>query len=477
MKAYTASEAARIVGGRIIAGDGSGNIRDFSTNSGEGDKETLFVPVIGEHVDAHDYIGAAYRQGMRAVFTSRGEICPETEGMTYIQVEDTIRALQSFGAYVRNTFSLPVLGITGSVGKTTTKEMIAAALNTEHCVLKTEGNRNGQIGLPEMMCKITPEHDMAVIEMGISLPGEMSRLAEIARPECAVFTNIGVSHIGQLGSRENIRREKLNIINEFPDGGVLIVNGDDPLLRALADAPETVEMDKKSAERFSRIKLITYGSGEHCDFRAVQLQENSEKTSFVLEYQKQGQLCTQRVELAVAGLHNVRNALAALAAAEHFGVSLEKAAAGLAAYRPIAMRGGKLQAGEATIIDDTYNASPDSMRGAIDILTATAAKRRIAVLADMLELGELSKSCHEEVGQYLETKNIDFLIAIGQEAAYYTAAAAGTKSCCVQTNEEAVEYLKQLVRPGDVILFKGSRGMQLEQVVRAITAYLQNGIE
>ena len=534
MRAYRAEEIAEIVGGSVLAGDGSAEILRFSTDSREGDANTMFVPVIGGHADAHDYIPDAYRHGMRAVFTSRGEALPGTPGMTYVGVEDNVAALQRFGAYIRDSLAVPVIGITGSVGKTTTKEMIAAALETELVILKTEGNMNSQVGVPRMLCRLEPEHQAAVIEMGMSEPGEMEKLAASARPECAVMTNIGVSHIGQLGTKSNIRKEKLNIINEFPDGGTLFLNGDDPMLAELAEMQLGLgnswkAMSERSRERFEKARIVTFGLGEHCDYRAAGITVQNGRTVFRLHCPGDGGDYPGEVTLSVAGEHNVRNALAAIAVAAHYGVSPERAAEGLAGYEPIAMRGGKTEADGVVLIDDTYNASPDSMRGGIDILASTEAERRIAVLADMLELGELSRACHEEIGRCAAERGVDLLVAVGSEARYYAeafdrqseecAAAAeetdfaaepdfaekpgrtgesdfvkepnpateaeqrresgrpgaavcagrgGRRQVHFDTNAEALEFLKRELVRGDAVLFKGSRGMRLEELVNGI---------
>lgn len=569
MRAYTVKEIADIVGGELIAGDGGRQITEFSTSSKEGDAATMFVPVIGERADAHDFIGDAYAHGMRATFTCRGRqtengrdgvgpaggaavaggaaekkaprvLKPDAENereagqeaMAYVYINEpgeknpNVAALQRFGAHVRGTFSLPVVGITGSVGKTTTKEMVAAALQTGLCTLKTAGNMNSQIGVPRMMCRLGAEHEIAVIEMGMSMPGEMERLVRVARPESAVMTNIGVSHIGQLGSKENIRREKLNIINAFPDGGVLFLNGDDPMLAQAADAwravreeaagqpahgmpqekaagagvrqgaepvPEAgaaaetgetfitqsgtvtvhgVELDAPTAERFRHIRIVTCGTGEDCDYRAKNIRTEGEETHFTLctggktPEQPEKRLS---VRLCVLGQHNVLNALTAFAVAEHYGIAPEQAAEGLYGYHPIAMRGGHIEANGMTLIDDTYNASPDSMRGGIDSLMATRAKRHIAVLADMLELGAISKECHEQVGRYAAERGVDYIVAVGREARYYISASTGVESRLFADNGEALAFLERFVQPGDAVLFKGSRGMQLEQLVAGLS--------
>lgn len=474
MRSYQAKEIAEIVNGKIVAGDGLAEITDCSTDSRERGEGLLFVPVIGERVDAHDFIADAYKNGMRAVFTSRGEVVPGTEGMTYIQVEDTVAALQQFAAHVRDGFNIPIIGVTGSVGKTTTKEMIAAALAAERKVLKTEGNMNSQVGLPKMMLRLKEEHEIAVIEMGMSLPGEMARLARVAKPTCAVITNIGVSHIGQLGSKENIRREKLNIINELPERGLIVINADDPLLAELKTARGRVGVDETTKEKLVSHRIVTYGTGENADYQATDISYMGDKTFFLLS--KKNDVVMQPVILSTLGEHNVLNALAAIAVAEYFDVEPKSAVKGLMAYEPTAMRGGKQVKNGITVIDDTYNASPDSMKGGIDILLATKAERRIAVLADMLELGALSESCHREVGAYLAAKkanetpekSADLLVAIGTEARYFAAAAEGIEAHCFENNKEALQFLKGYLKEGDAVLVKGSRGMHLEEIVDGI---------
>ena len=474
MRTYQAKEIAEIVNGKIIAGADTAEVADCSTDSRESGEMLLFVPVIGERVDAHDFIADAYKNGMRVTFTSRGEVVPGTEDMTYIQVEDTVAALQQFAAQVRSEYDIPVVGVTGSVGKTTTKEMIAAALSVGMKVLKTEGNMNSQVGLPKMMMRLNEEHEIAVIEMGMSLPGEMARLAKVAKPACAVLTNIGVSHIGQLGSKEKIRQEKLNIINELSERGVIIVNANDPLLAELKSARGRVGVDEVTKEKLVSHHIVTYGTDENADYRATDISYMGDKTFFLLN--KKNDVVMQPVILSALGEHNVLNALAAIAVAEYFEVEPKDAAKGLMAYNPPAMRGGRQEKEGIIVIDDTYNASPDSMKGGIDILMATKAERHIAVLADMLELGEFSESCHREVGAYLATKktieapeqHADLLVAIGTEAKYYAEEAKGIEAHCFANNSEAMAFLKDFLKPGDAVLVKGSRGMHLEEIVDGI---------
>lgn len=469
------------VNGKLLCGDPEEAVTSVSTNSKEINQGTLFVPIIGERVDAHKFITMALDAGAVAAFTSEHteNSSDLNKNKAYIQVENTLTALQQFGAYYRSLFPIPVIGITGSVGKTTTKEMIAAALATEKNVLKTAGNMNSQIGLPLMMFQIEPEHDIAVIEMGISERGEMQRLCNIARPEIAVMTNIGVSHIGQLGSRENIRKEKLNIINHFGEKeqfeARLYINGEDDMLSSLLqEDKETVDMDQPTKDAMKKTKVVSFGQENTNAYYAENVQTVGEETHFIY-ISKSGK---EDVILSVLGIHNVNNAVVALAVAEQFGIAPNAAKKGLKAYQPIAMRGQVYERDGVKIIDDTYNASPDSMKSGIHVLLEMQGiTRRITLLADVLELGDVSQKCHYEVGSYIaalekEGKKIDTVFTVGTEAAFIADAVRTegkdifTKS--FSSNEEAVSYLKSYLKEGDAIMLKGSRGMHIDEIVEAL---------
>lgn len=470
------------VEGELLCGDLEEEITNVSINSREIQPGTLFVPIIGEKVDAHKFISMALQDGAVATFTSKHgkENCKEfCQGKAYIRVEDTLAALQKLGAYYRSLFSLPVIGITGSVGKTTTKEMIAAALETKKRVLKTAGNMNSQIGLPLMMFQIEPEHEVAVIEMGMSEVGEMERLCAIARPEIAVMTNIGVSHIGQLGSRENIRKEKLNIINQFGEKDrfepTLYVQGEDDMLcELLQDNVEDVDMDAPTRQAITHTKVVAFGQKESDDYYAKNIRTKGEESHFTY-VSESGE---EDVVLSVLGSHNVNNAVVALAVAEQFGIAPCDAKEGLKEYRPIAMRGQTYEKNGITIVDDTYNASPDSMRsGANVLLEMEKVDRRILILADVLELGEVSHKCHYDVGTYVaevekQGKKIDMVLTFGEEAkAICEGVKDRTKDIFAQNfskKEELIAYVKEHVHSGDGILVKGSRGMHMEEVVDAL---------
>lgn len=487
MEALKISKIVEVVGGTLAQGNPEEYITSVSTNSKEMKAKSLFVPIIGERVDAHNFIAGAMEAGAVATFTSRAmsEIAV-VEGKSYILVEDTIAAMQKLAAYYRSLFAIPVIGVTGSVGKTTTKEMIAAALETKFSVLKTAGNMNSQVGLPLTIFNIDHSHEIAVIEMGMSEEGELAKLAAIARPNIAVVTNIGVSHIGQLGSKENIRKEKLNIINENTSvhPGTLYVNGNDQLLHELLpyqsdlmqpeQAKVFVDLTPKTKEALLHTKVATYGTEPCAEYYAKNISVNGGNTTFTLVTSDREEV----VELQVLGEHNVMNACVAVAIAKQLGIPEAEAKRGLFTYQPIAMRGQIDVVNGITIIDDSYNASPDSMKSGINVLLAMSdVTRRIAVLADVLELGEKSRECHYEVGEYivklkLEGTSIDELVVIGKEAKAIAEAVeeakVGIRTYQYDSNEEATAYLKATCKVGDALLVKGSRGMHTDEIVKAM---------
>lgn len=450
----TAEQIARACGGILLCGDPQTEITSFSTDSREIRPGCLFVPIKGERTDAHIYIEATLASGAAGTFTQY-QNAPAEDSHPWIYVENTCQALQKVAAWYRAQFQIPVVGITGSVGKTTTKEMVALAFSARYNTMRTQGNQNSQIGLPLTIFQLAPEHEAAVIEMGMSEFGEMARLSAIAHPTMAIMTNIGLSHIGQLKSQENILHEKLHITDGFGPENLLFINGDDPFLA--------------SVQGNTPFPVISYGLGEHCEYRAEQVEAGENGTSFVMVHG------TLRLPVFVPafGIHMVYNALAAIASAEHAGVAPELAAAALREYRPLAMRQQRYEANGITVIDDTYNASPDSMIGSIDVLCSMKAPgRRIAVLADMLELGEASVEAHRSVGRRCAQRKVDILFVIGQEAKQI---AAGARELAPQMdcrefmdNPSALACLKSLAAPGDIVLVKGSRGMHTDEIVHGL---------
>ncbi len=442
------SQIAEYTGGKLY-GDGNVIVNGFFTDSRQAEKGKMFVAIKGEKTDGHKYIPMCIEKGCNACFSE--EILSDDININYVLVENSVAALQKCGEKCRANIKVPVVGITGSVGKTTTKEIISLALSSSLCVNKTIGNANGQIGVPQMVMRTEPEHDICVFEMGMSYPGEMKRIVDIARPNIAVMTNIGVSHIEFHGTRENIMKEKLLIADYIGATGTIFVNGDDDLLCTLKKKHEIGELEPS---------VVTFGIGDDCDFRAYDIKEANGETEFKFRLENN----EYAVKLSVIGLHNVRNALAALCVSEYVGLDLDKAIAALATYKSPDMRGEIKTYGSVTVIDDTYNASPDSMISSLDMLSRFEG-RKIAVLSDMLELGSYSEKGHTDVGKATNEKGIDFLIAVGNEAEFiYKGFDNSDKSVYFKTNAEVNAFLDDFIQPNDNVLIKGSRGMHTEEI-------------
>ena len=449
----TAWEIAAACGGRILCGDPETEVTSVSTDSRKIAPGALFVPIHGERTDAHAYIPATFAAGAAATLTQNHAAMDDSH--VWIAVPDTVEALRRAAAAYRARFHLPVVGVTGSVGKTTTKEMVALALSSQWNTMKTEGNQNSQVGLSLTMFQLAPEHEVAVVEMGMSDFGEMARLAQIARPQYAVMTNIGISHIQQLGTQENILAEKLHITDAFLPGSILFLNGDDPRLAALRDS-------------LPQVRKVFFGAAPWCQYRAAQVRQEGEGVAFTA-------LCPGEslpVVLPAPGEHNVRNALAALAVTRELGGSLPEAAAALARYRPLAMRQQIHRTSRGvTIIDDSYNASPDALYSSLQVLAGFPG-RHVAVLADMMELGAMEEEAHREVGRRAARAGVDLLVTVGERARWMgegaREVAPGLPRYGFQTNGEAAAFLDGELRPGDVVLVKGSRSMHTDEIVKAL---------
>ncbi len=448
----TVGEIVSACGGTLLCGSAETVISSVCTDSRKITPGALFVPIKGENTDAHEFITATFAAGAAATLTEEHNEMGDTHA--WIAVPDTQHALQLIARAYRNKFQIPFVGITGSVGKTTTKEMVALALSAKLNVMKTEGNFNSQIGLPLTLFRLSPEHQAAVVEMGMSNFGEMGRLARIAAPDYAVMTNIGISHIQQLKTQRNILDEKLHIIDRFHENSVLFLNGNDELLAGLRGK--------------LKCKMVFYGTQPGCDFRAEDIRSDSGNTHFTLYA---GEIAKQ-VTLPVLGLHNVLNALAGLAVAQTLGVSMDAAIAKLGEYRPIAMRQQIHTVNEITVIDDSYNASPDSMKSSIDLLCSFHGGKRIAVLADMLELGEYSRKAHFDVGVYAAKCEVDRIFAIGSESREIARGALSERpdmDCTTwENNADVIAALKASLVGGETILVKGSRGMHTDEIVKAL---------
>lgn len=450
MEQITVNDIIKATGGTLLCGDQGTPIVHLSIDSRTMKGDDLFVPIIGEKVDAHHFISQAFAAGAVAVLTSEHDVM--TDSHPWIRVADTRDALQAIGAGYRDRLKLPLVGITGSVGKTTTREMVAAALSAGFRVYKTPGNSNSQVGVPITLSEISLADGIGVLELGMSEPGELTKIARIARVDMAVITNIGVAHIEQLGTRENIYHEKLTIQDGLKEGGVLILNGDDEWLMKTTARPG--------------FGTVYYGTAQNSEYRAEDIRLEDGYPVFTA-------VCggvRLPVRLHIMGRHNVLNAMAALAVADLNGVPLAAAVQKLEAFSGFENRQQISRINGITIIDDTYNASPASMKAALEVLhSMTGAGRRIAVLADMKELGPEAPALHRETGRFLAVCPVDMLVTMGGLAEEIRTGMeqAGVKAggCHFETADMdgLTAALDSLLRPGDCVLLKGSNSMNLSQ--------------
>lgn len=461
MEKLQAEKISKWVNGRLTGNEFA--VADkVSTDTRTLEKGSLFVAIRGENFDGHKFIGEAFKKGAAIVISE--EEYPVNEGSAVIIVEDTVKALGELAKNYIKTFDITVIGITGSVGKTTTKEMIAQVLSTQYNVHKTMGNFNNHIGLPLSVLNLDRQHSVAVFEMGMSAMGEIDYLSRIIQPDIGVITNIGISHIEKLGSRQNILRAKLEIINGMKENGVLILNGDDELLSGL--------------EGLLPMPVVFYGINDNCNVQGYGIESMGEKgVRFTVDIRNRN----VDIFLPVPGIHNVSDALAAIACAVELGITDENIQKGLIRYSSEKMRLNIVDYGNVKVINDAYNAAPSSVIAALSVLRDVAGSRRsIAVLGDMLELGEYSGEAHRNVGERVAHEKIDYLVAVGELARDYASGAveAGmdkNRVIYIPDSESAVKSLKQLIEPHDVVLFKGSRGMHLDKLMERIFEPADNG--
>lgn len=415
----------------------------------------LFIGIKGENFDGNDFAEAAV--------TEHGAVCAVTDrilnDVPCIVVKDTRKALLDLASFFRSKFSVLVTGVTGSVGKTMTKEMVFLAMSSKHICMKTMENKNNEIGLPfTLLSRLDHTKTMAVIEMGMSDFGEISSLSHTAKPDICIITNIGYSHIGNLGSREGILKAKLEILDGASTDAPLIVNGDDVMLRNVT-------------EKCMGHRVVLCGiSNTNAEYKAENIVSTAEVTSFDIVCK--GNVCA-KCTLPMAGKHFVIDALLAIAAACEAGCEIQSAADMLKELHPTGLRQHIEKRGEHTLLVDCYNASPDSVMAAIDVLVNMIPEedvRKICVLGDMLELGSMSAQLHREVGEYLAKSDVNMAVCVGDHARFIVDSAVKNGMNCkyTATKEEAVEYLRNTMRKGDILLFKGSRGMKMEKIIEAL---------
>lgn len=430
---FTTDELIKAIKGIPVRVKG-GRIRGVSCDSRTIRPGMVFFALKGKRFDGHNFVRDIKKRGALLCIVEK-----RVKGIPYILVKDTIIALGDLAAYYRRRFKVTIIAVTGSNGKTTTKNLIAAFLSTNHRVLKNPHSYNNFIGLPLTLFGLHNQ-EIAVVEMGMSEKGEIKRLCQIADPEIGIITNIGPAHLETLGDMEGVRKAKLELLSYLKGKGSLIINGDDPLLQHL--------------KGYSRV--YTFGIYEKADLRATRVEVKGDSTNFWVE--------GRRYKMKLLGLHNVYNALGALLCAELIDKGRNKLwEKVLEDVKPEPMRIQIHHKGRITIINDAYNANPYSMIEALRVLSLFHNRRRIAVLGDMRELGKSSERFHQQIGKEVK-RMADFTIAVGDDARFYL----DKGDFYFRKKEEAIKFIHRFLKPGDVVLIKGSRVMRMEKVVASI---------
>lgn len=459
MKNLTLENIARVCSGKFYGPEElrKEEITSITTDSRKAEPGCLFVAIKGERVDGHDFAAGVMEQGALCVLAEHE--LPDFTGC-YIQVESTLAAVREIAEFYRKGLDIKVVGITGSVGKTSTKEAIASVLAQKYCVLKTQGNFNNELGLPLTVFRLNESHQVAVLEMGISDFGEMHRLAEIARPDICVITNIGQCHLENLRDRDGVCRAKTEMFDHMNPGGTVILNGDD---------------DKLSAIRQVQGKEpVFFGLGRECSVYGDEIRPLGLKgVSCVIHMD--GRSCP--VTIPIPGKHMVSNALAAAAVGRVLGLSVEQIREGLEKLQPVGGRFRLIETDKMTIVDDCYNANPVSVKASLDVLSC-AQGRKVAILGDMFELGERENALHESVGSHAAQVGVDLLICVGARSRHTAEGAEKTSGCGqvmrVDTLDELFEKLPGLLQKGDTVLVKASHGMHFEKVIEKLVMVQQS---
>jgi UDP-N-acetylmuramoyl-tripeptide--D-alanyl-D-alanine ligase len=450
MNSLTLSQIAQLAGASLSSVDGTVVINKVSTDSRTIKSGELFVALRGENFEGHDFVEASAKAGATGAFVDLNWAGNVPNNFALLRATDTLQAYQMLAANYRRSLALKVLAITGSNGKTSTKDFAASVLARRFRVTKTEGNFNNHVGLPRTILEATSEDEVAVWELGMNHPGEIAALSKIAAPDAAIITNIGVAHIEFMGSREAIAAEKGALAEAIEPQGTLILNADDPFSEGISAR--------------TRAKVVFAGTTRGA-VQAIEIRQSAEGSEFTIV--EGAHRC--RAQLPVAGSHMVQNALLAVAAGRAFGLSIEECAAGLAAAPLTKARLQIKEIGGVQFLDDSYNANPDSMKAALRTLIELDAEgKRIAVLGEMRELGTESERGHREIGEIAATLGVNQLITIG-DAAELIAEGARTagldKVSSARSTGEAAKLLGEIAEPGDLVLIKGSRAARTEEVI------------
>ncbi len=454
MPAFTLDEVREATGAQLYRIEQEG-FTDVVTDTRKITPGVLFLAFKGERFNGEDFVREAVEKGANAVMVSDGCQKAQLAGLkaTVLIVPDTLKAYQQLAHAWRMRFNVPVVAITGSNGKTTTKDLTAAVLSARGPVLKTQANYNNEIGLPMTLLGLRKEHTAAVVEIGMRGLHQIEAMAPIAAPSVGIVTNVGETHMELLGSIENIARAKSEMVEAIPEGGTVVLNADNPYVAAMRTKAK------------DGVRVLTFGIEHDADVKASEIETiDGHETSFLLEWKGR----QQRFTFAMVGRHNVYNALAAIAAGFALGLTPAEAASGLRNLKATKMRFEVKEVKHYHVINDAYNASPMSMKAAIETLSELTKGRKIAVMGDMLELGSVSEEAHKEVGRELAAHNFAAVVTRGPMGSFI---ADGAEEGGVPevfragSHEEAADYLHKILEPGDTILFKGSRGMQMEKII------------
>ena len=468
MKEIYASDVVKICNGEIICGNENEVLENFINDTREIKEGYVYVGFKGEHNDGNLFYEKALENGAKVCILQKDsmkdklnvdEIKKKYSNRVIILVEDTIKAIQRIAEYKRSLYDIPVVGITGSVGKTSTKDIISSVMAKKYNVLKTLGNFNSQIGLPLTVLRLKENNDAMVVEMGMNALGEIHNLTKVAKPTVAVITNVGTAHIGNLGSRENILKAKLEILDSLQDGGTLVINNDNDML---------YQWNKENKNK--KFKVITFGIENKSDIMPYDIISSENGSTYKIDIDGK----TYNVNVTVGGNHFVLNSLCAITIGRLFNIDMQDILVGIAGCE-LTKRRMQVEKNQkcVTIINDCYNANYDSMKAAIEYLGKINASKKIAVLGDMLELGEFSKGLHEKVGEEVAKNNVDILITVGSLAKDIAKKAIekGMQEKDIYTcdnNNEAIELIRQKANKGDAVLLKASNGLNFQEIFTAI---------
>ena len=467
MKEIYVKDVLRICKGEILIGNENEVLEDFSKDTREVKDGDIYVGIKGENHDGNILYKDALKNGAKVCILQKESVSNKLDmnklrenypDRTIVLVDNTVKALQELAAYKRSLYDIPVIGVTGSVGKTSTKDIIASVMSKKYNVLKTLGNYNNQIGLPLTILRLK-DHDAMVVEMGMSQLGEISNLTRIAKPTVAVITNVGTAHIGILGSRENILKAKLEILEGLKENGTLVINNDNDMLH-----------NWKENNKSDKYKVITFGLENESNVMARDVETSENGSTYKIDINNK----TYNVNVSVGGTHFVLNSLCAIAIGNLFNIKMEDILEGIANFE-LTKRRMEIEKNKigATIINDCYNANYDSMKAALEYLGKINANKKIAVLGDMLELGEFSRMLHEKVGEEVAKNKIDILLTVGDMSKYIVKKAkeqgmTEDKIYNCKNNQEAIDLLNNTIEKGDAILLKASNGMNFQEIFEKI---------